>query len=462
MAGGSIPWSSDTLKPARGVCRAFTRLFALNPATDSGTRDLFTEEEFDVMERSASQTLKVNDVVFGQLVRVDEIVMVESCSPFGLPPGDKIPILDLRDGILSAARLALMEAVREYDIELRGLYLSMSERFLEPWLPELQNTDGESLVPQRVIFDIDSPRRAFDALKHLAAEESEADPLAAAEQGPNGELLRADIPWTTSGNARHRSWKNTLLGRIRIESNRLTCEVNSVERAETIRQIMKESLGEQARYRATEIQSIERMMTEGATGASQSSSSRADQHAALMSRPEIRAHLDAMLAAHYEDWVTEKISALGDQTPLGAVQSPGGRKRVEALVLGIERSSAAMPTPPDPAIFRQLRERLGLMESEWLSRLDRADALVRPITWTSLPPRARGLVARLIGNGLPARRRRTRPTSGLPTAHAKTCLPSRARWMRGRFAMPAPSCIRDALPTPGGVPPLPREGTSKT
>jgi hypothetical protein len=287
-------------------------------------------------------------------------------------------------------------------------------------------------------------------------------PLAAAEQGPNGELLRADIPWTTSGNARHRSWKNTLLGRIRIESNRLTCEVNSVERAETIRQIMKESLGEQARYRATEIQSIERMMTEGATGASQSSSSRADQHAALMSRPEIRAHLDAMLAAHYEDWVTEKISALGDQTPLGAVQSPGGRKRVEALVLGIERSSAAMPTPPDPAIFRQLRERLGLMESEWLSRLDRADALVRPITWTSLPPRARGLVARLIGNGLPARRRRTRPTSGLPTAHAKTCLPSRARWMRGRFAMPAPSCIRDALPTPGGVPPLPREGTSKT
>jgi hypothetical protein len=68
-----------------------------------------------------------------------------------------------------------------------------------------------------------------------------------------------------------------------------------------------------------------------------------------------------MFAGHYECWATEKLPALGNRTPLEAVRSPGGRERVEALLVDISRRSAGFPSPPDPATFRRLRERLGLL-----------------------------------------------------------------------------------------------------
>jgi Protein of unknown function (DUF2384) len=69
-------------------------------------------------------------------------------------------------------------------------------------------------------------------------------------------------------------------------------------------------------------------------------------------RPEVQEHLKAMLAAHYEDWEKKELPALGNQTPLEAVQTPGGRERVEALLVEIERRSAGLPVPhPIPPHF---------------------------------------------------------------------------------------------------------------
>ena len=84
----------------------------------------------------------------------------------------------------------------------------------------------------------------------------------------------------------------------------------------------------------------------------------------MTARPEVQAHLKAMFAAHYEDWEKEKLPALGNRTPLEAVQTAGGRERVEALLVDIERRSASLPVAPDPATFRRLRERLGLARTE--------------------------------------------------------------------------------------------------
>jgi hypothetical protein len=125
---------------------------------------------------------------------------------------------------------------------------------------------------------------------------------------------------------------------------------------------MEESLGTHARFKATEVQSIERMMAERTSHTRKSSPADAE-NAHLMARPEVQAHLNAMLAAHYEEWLTEKIPALGKKTPLEVARSAKGRERVEALLLGMERANAGLPFPPDPAILRRVRERLGLLES---------------------------------------------------------------------------------------------------
>ena len=352
------PQVSRYLKACLDGLFSFHEIMECEPGRGFKARDLFTAEEFDVMERSASETLKVHDIIFGELVRVDGIAMLEGCAPFNLEPESKLSILDLRDEILPAKRTNRRKLVREYDIELRELYLAMTKKYVKPEMPELHNTDGEPLVPHRLIFNIDSPQKAFEALIDLAAGETATDLLASAERGRNGEFRRIELPWIKTGNAMHRSWKNTVLGQIRIEPKRLTCEVNSAKRAEKFRQIVEKRLGGHARFKATEIQSVKRMIAERANGPTD----RSPDHAELMAKPEVQAHLNSLLAAHYEQWVSEKIPSLGNKTPLQMVRSAKGRERVEALLHGIERRNAGLAFPPDPAILRRLRERLGLGE----------------------------------------------------------------------------------------------------
>jgi hypothetical protein len=296
----------------------------------------------------------------GYAERTIPLVMLESCSPFGLSPDCKLPILDMRDAIRAQAKEISVNDLRDYDIELRELYLSIVQQVLEPTLPELQNTDAEPLVPQRVIFDIDSVERAFEALKHLARGASKAELASAIKRDPQGEMRWTEFPWTKQGNAKQKNWKNAVLGFIRIEGKRLACEVDSGKRAQKIRAIVESALGEHARYRATEVRSMEHLLREAKSGARKRSVA-ADESAELMARPEVQAHLKTMFAAHYEDWATEKLPALGDRTPLEAVRTPEGRERVEALLADIERRSAGFPSSPDPDTFRRLRERLGLL-----------------------------------------------------------------------------------------------------
>jgi hypothetical protein len=351
------------LEACLGTPFSFHEILRCEPGQGFTAQDVFTGQEWEVRERGASQTLQPHDIIFGQLVPIDGIVMLESCSPFGLTPACKLPILDMRDVIRKRARRIKTNHLRDYDIELRQLYLSLTNRFLQPSLPELQNTDGEPLAPQRVLFEIDSPEGAFEALKHLARWESKADLASAIERDRAGNMRRAEIPWLKKRNARQKSPKNTVLGFIRIEGKHLTCEVNSVKRARKVRTLIESALGEHARYRATEIQSIERLLGEAQSGASNASPV-ADEDAALMARPEVQEHLKAMFAAHYEDWEKEKLPALGNQTPLEAVQTPGGRERVEALLVEIERRSAGLPVPPERATFHRLRQRLGLLGAQ--------------------------------------------------------------------------------------------------
>ena len=60
----------------------------------------------------------------------------------------------------------------------------------------------------------------------------------------------------------------------------------------------------------------------------------------LMQHPEVREHLARMVASHWENWVDEKIPALGGKTPRQALRSADGRESVEALLRSFERRAA--------------------------------------------------------------------------------------------------------------------------
>lgn len=317
--------------------------------------DLFTREEHRVVERSASVAMDEGDLVFGQVARAGGVALLEACQAFVIPPIWKVEVVKFRDSKFANAFRVPPAELRGRDIELLALYRDIHRGLFERKLPRMQNTDGEPLSLRRVTFDIASAQEAFDALKHLALDETGKDLLRDAGRDASGRLARVRFSWLRRGNAQNPAWDNTVLGTIEIDGTRLYVDVNSEKREEAIRAIVAEALGERARYRATEIQSLEKLLAEP-PGQPRTS----EQTAALLERPEVKAKIAEMMAKHYERWVDEKIPALGGRTPREAARDPSGREAVEALLRQIERDGERMRPPLDAAIVRRLRERLGL------------------------------------------------------------------------------------------------------
>jgi SEC-C motif/Protein of unknown function (DUF2384) len=315
-----------------------------DPGRGLTMKDLFTGAEHDVAERSASVTMQEGDLVFGQVAEAGGVTLLEASQGFAIPPIWKIKLIELRQKRFAGTiEASLIEIYREIAIQLGRK------------LPVMQNTDGEPLSLRRVVFEVPSAPEAFDALKHLALEERDDELLRDAVRDPQGRLVRAKLSWLKRGNAQNPGWENTVLGSLEIDGTRLTAEVNSEERERRVRAIVAEAFGQRSRYRATEIQSVEKLLAEAPAAPRRSKES-----AALAELPEVKAKIAEMMAKHYEHWVNEKIPALGGRTPLEAIADPAGREAVEALVRQVERDGARMAPPLDPQIPRRLRERLGL------------------------------------------------------------------------------------------------------
>lgn len=334
----------------------FHEVTQCDPGRGFQATELITGVRREVLEQSGSQTLQQGDVLYASLVHCDGVVMMEGVAPKVIPPIHKLPILEFRRKIAAEPDLFSGELLGEWDIELRALYLNIVDPLLRPSLPELRNTDGDALSVQRLIFDVDSAQEAFDALKHLALDRAEDDLLANAERAADGSLLRVELPWSKRGNRVHKGWSNTTLGMIEIDQGRLSVHVNSDERAAKFKRIVSKALGARAKYRATEIQSAERAIEEAMDGECDTP----DPDEMDLGHPAIKAQLTEMLSRHYDDWLRQKIPALGGKTPLQAAKDTHGREMLEALVAQIERDGRRMMPPLDESIPRRLRERLGL------------------------------------------------------------------------------------------------------
>ena len=344
---------------------SFHEIVSSNPGRDFGTRDIITGEEHQVFEQSASRSMHLGDILYGQLVRVEAIAMLEACAPCPIPPIRKIELIDLRQSVLRHSKLSGTALLRELECELRELYFIMADDVLSPHMPQLQNTDGDPLELQRLVFDIDSPQVAFDALAHLAFQTTRAELLEDATLDAGGVLAALQFDWAKAGNSKHEEWTNTILGHIEIDGPRLVAQVNSAKRAQEFRDLVQEALGNHARYRATGIQSTEKMLEEmRAQRASGQKPAQDAEQQALMANPQVRDQLRRMMSAHCERWVDTKIPALNGLTPMEAIRTPAGKEKVAALVSDAERHARKLEPPVDEAVLARLRDRLGLAARE--------------------------------------------------------------------------------------------------
>jgi hypothetical protein len=329
---------------------AFHEILSCQPGVGFTTKDVFSGKLLNVRERSASSTLRDGEIIFGLVVPVQSIALVEALAPFSFPPIFKTHLIHVRQ------RNELQE---HPDMALRSLYFALAEAYLNPKLPELHNTDGDRLEPRTLYFDIDSAQIAFEALAPLAMTTTRDQLLEDGKFDRSGSLVEATIPWIKAAEGNRVGLKTVLMGRIRIENRKLTVEVNSAARAKTVRATIEQLLGGRVRYRRSRKQSIESVVPPMTGGPGIRAAARSVEDEELMQQPEVRAQLAEMQRRHYESWPGIPLPALNGRTPLDAVKDPDGREMVEALLSQFERDDGAMPTPRD--VFSTLRARLGLL-----------------------------------------------------------------------------------------------------
>jgi len=350
------------VEQAIGTPFSFHDVAACRPGQGFTLRNIYTGEQLEVTERAGSQAAQPGDILLTKLVRIDDVVVMECCAPILIPPQYKGAILELRK-MMRAQQEAISETlVADYDLEILELYQEITEQLLNPALPQLQNTDGETLRLQDLIFDIESPEVAFEALWPLSLEAHQDELLAAAKRDAEGRLEQIEFPWLRQGKRRHKQGDNTVLASIRIEGHRLNIHVNSDERAAHIKNEVQARLGEGARYRTTLHHSIEKMLEEQQDAAGDGTATAGNDELAV--HPEVQAKLTEIMDAHWDNWIHEQLPALNGKTPLEAVQDPDGREMVEALLAQFQRTRANLPLPADYDPLPTLRKRLGLDQAD--------------------------------------------------------------------------------------------------
>jgi hypothetical protein len=319
---------------------SFYEVVRSRPGEGMALRDVLIGGEVEVMERAASRFLRPGDLAYGQLCELPGSTTLGRLAPLCIPPERKPSIVALRTSLRKKIAkqnrpLTVADLILHRE-QIRTVYLDVRDRMRTP--PTLTNTDGDPFVLHTLTFRTGSAHAAFEALSPLASGISKQELLQPAEVGADGALQTVEIPWLKKGNRMHEGWETTLLGTINISGRSLMVEVNSEKRAIRIRREIEKRLGILATHQKTVTTRPDFTKKQARPGRPSSAPA-----------PALPQELQAELQQEAENWIHQKVPALGGRTPLQAARDPEGQELVLALLLGWERQNEKVM---DPHVFR--------------------------------------------------------------------------------------------------------------
>ena len=313
-------------------------------------RDMLTDETRCVHEVSGSQTLVARDVLLARIVDYEETSLLCGSHPRPLSPAPAAEVLRRVRGRLRRKRAVPVDRLRD---EAFGRYLikrweeavdELDREYADRLAgsPEIQNTDGDPLLLTIDHFEIAPGKR--DDVEARLAELDGVDPPKAGESDPAYVFLR-------SGNALHKSWEKTVVGRGRLLDTFLQLETNSTSRADTLRARVEVACSGLISHR------VRAHADPASEKAASSPSGRGIADEPLT--PEAERLILDFKRRHYADWPDHPLPALDGKTPREAVQTAGGRGAVDILLKEMENREQRVE---DGASFdfSQLRSELGL------------------------------------------------------------------------------------------------------
>ena len=337
------------------------------PGISMVLRDLLTQAEYEVVERTSSRTLHPGHIIYCATMEIDDIKSNLATGPYALRPTTKSEVLELRKEILrvSKRRKFTDELLIAFEADIRNLYLNHVYKMLSP--PRLVNTDRDPMLFQKVYFELSSVDEAFHLLKDLASESTQEDLLKEATI-EDDKIVSVEIPWTGgTDKARKAHGRAILLALLKLSEGQLVAEVNSTARAEKIRKIVEERLGNLVRYKATLLEPIEGAIEEMWESARLDPAVRANPQSAKNGAPgadefdpddpDMRQLMEAVAKHHWATWFETPIPALDKMTPRQAARSKKGRDLLESLLLEYEinnESADEFNRADIPAIRKEL------------------------------------------------------------------------------------------------------------
>ena len=335
----------------------------VEPGHGSRLRDLLSGETVFVLDRASTQVLQPWLVLCGYVVQVDGIAFMGGVHLQLLTPDHADRVLKYARRLARTRRKVIPLEIRSdeaYQATLLGVWRVVAEQVSSgDSMPELRNTDGDTLEPQRDEFLLHAP--SHEVIERLANLPGAQQPE---RQGRRTEITITAAPklnMTVLGS-------DSVVGLIIVTDKRLRIESNSVARADALRSAVEAAAGDQIAFRVRISEDLQAAIAEsrasGKRAASPKSSggpSFTELNDPATMPPEILAHLASLGEQEQVRWPDYELPALEGLTPRAAARDKRMRPRLILLLKDIEARQSTAPHANLLALdVTRLRRELGL------------------------------------------------------------------------------------------------------
>jgi SEC-C motif/Protein of unknown function (DUF2384) len=276
-------------------------------------KDLLMGGEYDVREKSATRSVKKWDIFASRLLLVEgQYIMSGSVYSFHLKQKERILVdihAEFEDYKMDYPD-ASMDDFLKYNSEIFNFY--WYDLIQNPTPVNLYTTSGEPMLISKAMFEIKDKWAVINGLPRIKGFEQSKD-------------------YYTWYDKRNKEGSATILGRAEIKDNKLILESNSKERLEKGKKLILEALSDAVVHKMDTFQDPMEAMK------SHKESSNGKPMNELPMEIQQQFYTEFM-QKHSEKWLGEKIPALYGETPMQAVKTEEGRKKVIELLKSIENS----------------------------------------------------------------------------------------------------------------------------
>ncbi len=289
--------------------------------------DIFTKKHYRLIDIQLSGGVVKHDIVSGLIVPYDfirdtDLYILEGSPPILYPPLDEPLILDMAKEYCRTYRKeykSLYENRIEYSRILKDfpviIYLVSVHYFyhlISKPLPKMVNYDKEELIMSASayrVIDRDEVKRQLIKLSDIRIVEETKKQIV--------------FSWSNE--------KNTILGTIFLKEKSLSFETNSLERLERFKKKIQKLPLE---FDRTDYTYVNDLLGQPSKNKIKTAEVKKAEKKEKLEIPEAELEKIALKwwEDYYNDWVSIKIPAIGNITPLEAIKTKEGRKKVEALI----------------------------------------------------------------------------------------------------------------------------------